>query len=86
METIIISLELVLIAMEIVIIRHLRALIKESKDQKKRRQIHVRKKRKQRHVIVKKTHEREIVRVTPTATEFMQNQYKRVAKQYNENK
>ena len=41
-----------------------------------------RKKRPQRNVIVKKTHEREIVRVTPTNSEFMQQQYKRVAEQY----
>ncbi len=45
-----------------------------------------RKKRDKRYVIVKKTHEREVVRVVPTATEFMKNQYQRVAKQYNEKK
>jgi hypothetical protein len=44
------------------------------------------KKRAKRYVIVKKTHERELVRVVPTATEFMRSQYKRVAKQYNEKK
>ncbi len=44
------------------------------------------KKRNKRYVVVKKTHEREIVRVVPTATEFMRSQYKRVAKQYNEKK
>lgn len=45
-----------------------------------------RKKRNKRYVIVKKTHEREVVRVVPTATEFMRSQYQRVAKQYNEKK
>lgn len=45
-----------------------------------------RKKRDKRYVIVKKTHEREVVRVVPTATEFMRSQYQRVAKQYNEKK
>ena len=44
-----------------------------------------RKKRDKRYV-VKKTHEREVVRVVPTATEFMRSQYQRVAKQYNEKK
>ena len=41
-----------------------------------------RRQRPRRHVIVKKTHEREVVRVVPTSTEFMQQQYKRVAEQY----
>jgi hypothetical protein len=45
-----------------------------------------RKKRDKRYVVVKKTHEREVVRVVPTATEFMRSQYQRVAKQYNEKK
>lgn len=45
-----------------------------------------RKKRDKRYVVVKKTHEREVVRVVPTTTEFMRNQYQRVAKQYNEKK
>lgn len=44
------------------------------------------KKRDKPYVIVKKTHEREVVRVVPTATEFMRSQYQRVAKQYNEKK
>lgn len=44
------------------------------------------KKRDKRYVIVKKSHEREVVRVVPTSTEFMRNQYQRVAKQYNEKK
>lgn len=59
--------------------REMMALLK----QKNSRKSYVsRRKRPARSVIVKKTHEREIVRVTPTSSEFMQQQYKRVAEQY----
>jgi hypothetical protein len=83
METIIIILALLIMGMNVVTFRYLLRLDKKMKDAERKSKIHpARRKRERRHVIVKKTHEREIVRVTPTASEFMQQQYKRVAEQY----
>lgn len=58
-----------------------RKILKELTKPKPKRKPQ-RRQRPRRSVIVKKTHEREIVRVVPTSTEFMQQQYKRVAEQY----
>lgn len=58
-----------------------RKILKELTKPKPKRKPQ-RRQRPRRSVIVKKTHEREVVRVVPTSTEFMQQQYKRVAEQY----
>lgn len=57
-------------------------MLNELKSVSKKQRLQPRHKRPRRAVIVKKTHEREIVRVVPTSTEYMQQQYKRVAQQY----
>jgi hypothetical protein len=77
----ILLLQLGLVALAVVLLRNQKSIIKEMTKPKPKRKPQ-RRQRPRRHVIVKKTHEREIVRVVPTSTEFMQQQYKRVAEQY----
>ena len=70
-----------LVVLAVVLLRNQKSIIKELTKPKPKRKPQ-RRQRPRRHVIVKKTHEREIVRVIPTSTEYMQQQYKRVAEQY----
>lgn len=57
---------------------------KDEIDRNHRKKTQNRKRVPNKPVIVKHTHSREIVRVVPTSSEYMAEQYKRVAKQYND--
>jgi len=82
MQTLILLVQVLLLAMNYRNLQNQKQIITQLNDQRKRNRRQERRKRPRRHVIVKKTHEREIVRVIPTSTEYMQQQYKRVAEQY----
>lgn len=56
---------------------------KDEIDRKHRNKLRNRKRAPNKPVVVKHTHSREIVRVVPTSSEYMAEQYKRVSKQYN---
>jgi heme exporter protein D len=82
MQTLILLVQVLLLAMNYRNLQNQKQIISQLHDQRKRNRRQERRKRPRRHVVVKKTHEREVVRVTPTSSEFMQQQYKRVAEQY----
>lgn len=81
MLQVILLLQTGLAVLAVVILGNQKKILKELTKPKPKRKPQ-RRQRPRRHVIVKKTHEREIVRVIPTSTEYMQQQYKRVAEQY----
>jgi hypothetical protein len=82
MQILILLVQVLLLTMNYRNLQNQKQIISQLNDQRKRNRRQGRRKRPRRHVIVKKTHEREIVRVIPTSTEYMQQQYKRVAEQY----
>ena len=82
MQILILLVQVLLLVMNYRNLQNQKQIINQLNDQRKRSRRQERRKRPRRHVIVKKTHEREIVRVIPTSTEYMQQQYKRVAEQY----
>lgn len=81
MLQVILLLQTGLAVLAVVLLSNQKKILKELTKPKPKRKPQ-RRQRPRRHVIVKKTHEREIVRVIPTSTEYMQQQYKRVAEQY----
>lgn len=56
---------------------------KDEINRKHRNKMRNRKRMPNRPVVVKHIHSREIVRVVPTSSEYMAEQYKRISKQYN---
>ena len=56
---------------------------KDEIDRKHKNKLRHRKRMPNKPVIVKHTHSKEVVRVVPTSSEYMAEQYKRISKEYN---